>query len=151
MNESQQRQIWRLRHEGVGYGTIAKTINLSRDTVKKYCGRHPELKGLGSLVKENLDEGCGIYCKTCHQVLLHHSTGRPKKFCSAKCRKVHWDTHRDQHDKTKISYDELTCQNCGRSFLSYANPSRKFCSHTCYIQSRFYKGETNDKSTNNGN
>ncbi|MBS8102183.1 helix-turn-helix domain-containing protein, partial [Streptococcus suis] len=52
---------------------------------------------------------------------------------------------------SKTAYEDLTCQQCGRSFLSYANPNRKFCSHSCYIQSRFYKGETNDKPTNNGN
>lgn len=138
MNESQRRQIWQLRHEGLGYGTIAKTLNLSRDTVKKYCGRNPELKGLGSLVKENLDEGGGSYCKTCHQVLVHKATGRPKKFCSDRCRKVWWDTHLDDHEKPRTAYHEVTCQNCGRSFLAYASPTRKFCGHPCYIQSRFY-------------
>ncbi|HFQ3425653.1 TPA: helix-turn-helix domain-containing protein [Streptococcus equi subsp. zooepidemicus] len=150
MNDNQRRQIWKLRSDGFGYGVIAQMLNLSLGSVKQYCRRYPELKGPGELVKIQMDEGVRLYCKNCMQKLQHFNQGRPKKFCSDKCRKVYWDTHREEHDKDKTAYDELTCQNCGRSFLSYANPNRKFCSHSCYIQSRFYKGGHNDQSTNYG-
>ncbi|HEM2757469.1 TPA: helix-turn-helix domain-containing protein [Streptococcus suis] len=153
MDESQRKQIWKMRAEGLGYGLIGRATGLSRDSVKKYCKRNPALLGHGAATKlmAKADQNDGLRCPQCYQALKIHKTGRPKKFCSDKCRKVWWTTHFDEHDKSKTAYEDLTCQQCGRSFLSYANPNRKFCSHSCYIQSRFYKGETNDKSTNNGN
>ncbi|HEM9292377.1 TPA: helix-turn-helix domain-containing protein [Streptococcus agalactiae] len=150
MNENQRRQIWAMRSQGQGYGTIAQAVDLPRDAVRKFCSRRPELKGYGHVVQQMIEAQGYDYCLTCGIKLDHKLLGRPKKFCSDKCRKVYWDTHREEHDKGKTAYDELTCQNCGRSFLSYANPNRKFCSHSCYIQSRFYKGGHNDQSTNYG-
>lgn len=150
MNETQRTQIWAMRSQGLGYGTIAKATHLSRDAVRKFCGRRPELKGYGSVVQLMIREKGYDYCLHCGHILHHKPVGRPKKFCSDRCRKVYWDEHQDEHDKTKTAYQELTCHYCGRSFLSYANPNRKYCSHACYIQERFYKGETNDQSTNHG-
>ncbi|CQR25010.1 Zinc-finger protein [Streptococcus varani] len=150
MNESQRKQIWAMRSQGNGYGTIAQTVHLPKDAVRKFCSRRPELKGYAHVVQQMIAELGYDNCLTCGIKLDHKKTGRPKKFCSDRCRKIHWATHQDQHDKTKTAYDELTCQNCGGSFLSYANPNRKFCSHSCYIQSRFYKGGHNDNSTNHG-
>ena len=49
MNNFQREQIWLLRKNGLGYGEVAKVIGLSKDSVKKYCKRHPELKGQGTL------------------------------------------------------------------------------------------------------
>ncbi|GGE27078.1 hypothetical protein [Streptococcus himalayensis] len=149
MNDNQRREIWKLRSDGFGYGAIAQMLNLSLGSVKQYCRRHPELKGLGELVKVQLDEGERLYCKNCMQKLQHVHQGRPKKFCSNYCRKTWWNTHSEEHDKTKTAYEELTCQNCGR-FLSYANPTRKYCSHECYIHTRFYKGGHHDNSTKHG-
>ena len=150
MNDSQRRDIWRLRRDGFGYRAIAQMLNLSLGSVKQYCRRHPELKGMGNLVKYQLDGGEHIYCKNCMKKLNHTVQGRPKKFCSARCRAIWWRDNQNQPDKTKTAYDELTCQNCGRSFLSYANPARKFCGHPCYIEHRFRKGARNDYSTKYG-
>ena len=151
MNDNQRRDIWKLRSDGLGYGAIAQALNLSLGSVKQYCRRHPELKGPGELVKVQIDEGERLYCKNCMQELHHANQGRPKKFCTDKCRKVYWDTHKGEHDKTNTAYEELTCKNCGRSFLSYANPTRKFCGHPCYIEHRFRKGVGNDYATQYGN
>jgi hypothetical protein len=49
MNNFQREQIWLLRKNGLGYSEVAKAIGLSKDSVKKYCKRHPELKGQGTL------------------------------------------------------------------------------------------------------
>ncbi|HHL0492634.1 TPA: helix-turn-helix domain-containing protein, partial [Streptococcus agalactiae] len=108
------------------------------------------LKGMGQFVKYQLDEGEHPYCKNCMKKLHHAVQGRPKKFCSNRCRAIWWRNHQSQHDKTKTAYDELTCQNCGESFLSYANPKRKFCGHPCYVEYRFRKGVRNDNATNHG-
>ncbi|MCK3942780.1 helix-turn-helix domain-containing protein, partial [Streptococcus suis] len=39
MDESQRKQIWKMRAEGLGYGLIGRATGLSRDSVKKYCKR----------------------------------------------------------------------------------------------------------------
>lgn len=101
----------------MGYGTIAQAVNLPRDAVRKFCSRRPELKGYGHVVQQMIEAQGYDYCLTCGIKLDHKLVGRPKKFCSDKCRKVYWDTHREEHDKDKTAYDELTCQNCGRSFF----------------------------------
>lgn len=93
----------------------------------------------------------GTNCPQCFQPMVPNKTGRPKKFCSDRCRINWWKNHQEEHDKEQTAYEEMTCQCCGRSFLSYANPNRKYCSHACYIQIRFYKGVKNDEPTNNGN
>ena len=152
MNEFQRDQIWLLRNQGLGYGAVAKAIGLKKDAVKQFCKRHPELRGYGNLPQLMIEERVknGTHCPQCFQPMLKKSTGRPKKFCSDRCRIVWWRENQSQHDKSKTAYDELTCQNCGRSFLSYANPTRKYCSHECYIQTRFYKGGHHDQSTQHG-
>ncbi|HGD1608230.1 TPA: helix-turn-helix domain-containing protein [Streptococcus agalactiae] len=150
MNDNQRRGIWKLRRDGFGYGAIAQMLNLSLGSVKQYCRRHPELKGVGQFVKYQLDEGERPYCKNCMKKLHHAVQGRPKKFCSNSCRAIWWRNHQSQHDKTKTAYDELTCQNCGEFFLSCANPKRKFCGHPCYVEYRFRKGVSNDNATQDG-
>ena len=142
MNNFQREQIWLLRKNGLGYGEVAQVIGLSKDSVKKYCKRHPELKGQGTLpylmVEKRVQDGTN--CPQCFQPMVPNKTGRPKKFCSDRCRINWWKNHQEEHDKEQTAYEEMTCHCCGRSFLSYANPNRKYCSHACYIQIRFYKG-----------
>lgn len=141
MDDSQRKQIWKLRADGQGYGTIGKAVGLSKESVKAYCRRNPELLGFGAATKQMAKERQerGKHCPQCCQPLIFKKTGRPKKFCSDKCRKAWWNRHSDEHDKEQTAYFELTCQHCGGDFMSYANANRKFCGHPCYIQSRFYK------------
>lgn len=40
----------------------------------------------------------------------------------------------------KANY-ECICEYCGKTFLSYGNKNRKYCSHSCYINDRFGGGE----------
>lgn len=82
MNENQRRQIWAMRRQGHGYGTIAQAVNLPRDAVRKFCNRRPELKGYGHVVQRMIEEQGYDYCLTCDTKLDHKLVGRPKKFCS---------------------------------------------------------------------
>jgi len=38
----------------------------------------------------------------------------------------------------------IICANCGTEFEAYGNKDRKFCSHNCYIASRFGKEVENE-------
>lgn len=55
MNESQRKQIWTMRSQGMGYGTIAQTVHLPKDAVRKFCSRRPELKGYGHVVQQMIE------------------------------------------------------------------------------------------------
>lgn len=149
MNDFQREQIWTMRTKGLGYGEISRLIGLSKDSVKKFCQRHPELRGVSHLpqmmIKERVEQG--THCPQCFQPMERKGRGRPKKFCSSLCRKRWWLAHPEEHNQEQTAYETRTCHYCGRSFLSYASPNRKYCSHACYIQERFYEGDVYDSTT----
>lgn len=140
MDDFQRKQMRKLRSEGLGYQSIGKIVGLSRDSVRNYCKRNPELLGYRNAVTKMMkDQASGLpCCLHCKETFIPKGTGRPKKFCSDACRRYWWQNHPELHQKQNTAYYELTCQHCGKSFLSYGNANRKFCSHSCYIQSRFY-------------
>lgn len=77
MDESQRKQIWKMRAEGLGYGLIGRATGLSRDSVKKYCKRNPALLGHGAATKQmaKADQNDGIRCPQCYQTLKTHKIG----------------------------------------------------------------------------
>ncbi len=130
MYEIQQQQIRKLRHEGYGYTRIAKSLNLSVNTVKSYCRRH-KLGGNKVLLSHSVE----VDCRNC-QKSISQLPGRKKRvFCSDTCRINWWNSHPEMV-KRKALYS-YTCACCGKSFVSYGNRNRKYCSHTCYVSARF--------------
>lgn len=125
--EKEKIRFWRL--EGLGYGTIAGRMGLSENTVKSFCRRNG-LSGAGA-------KDTGTFCRYCGQSLVPGRQGR--KFCSEACRRAWWKVHPDLVDR--IAFYSFTCSCCGKSFQSYGNRARKFCSHACYISARFGGGE----------
>ena len=45
-----------------------------------------------------------------------------------------WNTH--PADVNKQAFYSITCQHCGKDFLSYGNKNRKYCSRECYSNAR---------------
>ena len=72
--------------------------------------------------------------------LIQPSTGRPKKFCSDKCRREWWKAHPEKLHRKDTAIYTMTCARCGKEFTSYGNKNRKYCSHDCYIKARFWEG-----------
>ena len=128
MTTKQKEQISALRAKGEGYGAIAASLNLSKNTVKSYCRRN-NISVLG-------DEPAGedMRCKQCNQIIVHLHSKRPKTFCNEKCRFAWWNANRNNP-----SY-QATCVHCGTNFNTRGNKSRKYCSHPCYITRRFGEG-----------
>ena len=71
-------------------------------------------------------------------------TGRPKKFCSDKCRREWWKGHPERINRKESAMYPAVCVRCGKEFLSYGNRKRKYCSHDCYIKARFWEVEDED-------
>ena len=142
MAPAQKEEIHKLRLQGLGYKAIAKELLLTVDTVKGYCKRH-HLNGtveVGQLNAKAIKESSGL-CLHCKKSIRQKKRGRTKKFCSDACRYTWWNENPDKRGKTDAAIYHYTCQHCNRRFGSYGNKLRKYCSHDCYIKSRFWREE----------
>ncbi|HFU4054549.1 TPA: RNA polymerase subunit sigma-70 [Streptococcus suis] len=129
MTPEQKVAIRCLREYGLGYKAIGIKLNLSINTIKSFCRREAIKAG------DKTDDELPDYCYACGRVLKHIDGKKKKRFCSTSCRQTWWNDHLDEvHRK---AYSEHICLTCGISFMSYANPKRKYCSHRCYVTARF--------------
>ena len=131
MTDAQAAQIRRMRLEGVGYRAIADALGLSRDIVRNHC-KAKGMAGHGTETARNL-QGCDGTCTCCRKEITQQRMGRPRKFCSEKCRRQWWKTHPEEADRRAAGAKVCTC--CGKGFRAYGD--RKYCSHGCYISDRF--------------
>lgn len=140
MTEAQAKQIVEMRLKGNGYKSIGSVVGLSRDIVRNYCKSH-DLTGYASALTKNVQMRIerGEACLYCGGAVEQPRTGRPKKFCSERCRREWWKQHPEEVKKSEAATYELTCEKCGKPFVSYGNKKRKFCSHDCYIKYRFWR------------
>ena len=139
MTEQQAKQIREMREQGIGYRSIALTVGLSRDIVRNFC-KSRGLSGYGSALTKNIQEQVmlGKACLYCGKEMKQLDTGRPKKFCSDKCRREWWKGHPERINRKESAMYPAVCVRCGKEFLSYGNRKRKYCSHDCYIKARFW-------------
>ncbi len=126
MTDKEKERIADYRREGYGYTEIAKRMSLSVECVRTYCKRH----SLGGVAVKNAS-----YCEECGAVIQQIPSRKHKRFCSDKCRMLWWNTHKESV-RRKANYSVI-CGGCGKSFISYGNKKRKYCSHECYIKKRF--------------
>lgn len=140
MTELQATQIFNLRTQGLGYRAIASAVGLSRDSVRNYC-KSRNMGGYGVAASKNVDlmREYGEICHHCGGTVTQPKTGRPKRFCSEKCRREWWKSHPEAVSRSRESSYELVCRRCKKTFISYGNRNRKYCSHDCYIKHRFWE------------
>lgn len=146
MTQAQANQIVEMRMKGIGYKSIGAVVGLSRDIVRNYCKSH-NLMGYTSALTKNIKMKMenGEACLFCGADMEQPKTGRPRKFCCEKCRREWWKAHPEAVKRSEKASYECTCENCGRTFISYGNKNRKFCSHDCYIKYRFWRDEEDDE------
>ena len=70
-----------------------------------------------------------IICKQCGATAT--TTRHDKEFCSARCRKQWWHSHRGD----SINAVDHVCPVCGQHFRT--NRKQTYCCHSCYIKGRF--------------
>ncbi len=128
MTEHEKEQITQLRLEGKSYGCIARDVELSENTVKSVCRRN-------SIRTPKQAAESNTVCPQCGAQLSPMQTSRPRRFCSNVCRMRWWNAHRDQHHAGAIK--QIHCAGCGKVFHAYEKQQRRFCSHACYIASRY--------------
>lgn len=140
MTDIQKTQIAKLRTAGQGYGSIARTLGLSQNTVKSFCRRNNiHESGIEPSVAFMGETAC---CENCGREIRQMAKRKRKRFCCDKCRNEWWNKHLDQV-KRKAVY-EFKCPHCGRAFQIYGDKRRKYCSHECYIAARFKGGDRHE-------
>lgn len=125
MTICEKEQIRSMRIQGIGYGTIARNLSLSENSVRTYCRRN----GLGADCKN------GVVCKNCGKLIKVIPKQKPRKFCSDACRVAWWNAHPECVNRKAVY--EFTCACCGELFYAYGNRGRKYCCHACYIEDRY--------------
>lgn len=101
---------------------IAIALGLSVNTVRSYIRRHPP--------KDTVQVGC----RQCGKPVMQAKGRKAKYFCSDRCRNAWWNAHPEQVQRK--AYYRLTCEYCGKEFVSYGNRNRKYCSRLCYADAR---------------
>lgn len=137
MTNDQKYMIDFLRSEGLGYKKIAAQIGISENTVKSYIRRsssEPESKK----TEEIIEPAAQHTCLCCGRPVQQNPGRKEKKFCCDKCRNQYWNSHLDQVKRKAIYI--FTCPSCGKTFSAYGNANRKYCSHACYVATRFGGG-----------
>ena len=142
MTDLEAAQVKEMRLNGMGYRAIAEALGLSRDIVRNHC-KAKGMDGYVAAAVKNLQEreGQGGICICCGEEISQQGNGRPRKFCSEKCRRQWWKTHPEEGNR-KAVYTQV-CARCGKEFTAYGNSHRKYCSHDCYIKARFWRDEEN--------
>jgi len=133
MTETEKSLLVKYRQQGKGCAEIARLLNVSANTVKSFLQRNRVLvEALPAAsevpTKPRIQKGC---CKQCGIQLTQAEHTREKQFCSDKCRMQWWHEHRD---RSKMAVERV-CPECRRTFMT--NRVQKYCSHECYILSRF--------------
>ena len=137
MTDEQRAVIRRLRQQNNSYVSIAGTLGVSVSAVKGYCQRNGLTGNRAAAVKDIPDDPS--VCLGCGKPIVQRDGIKRIKFCSAGCRQAWWNAHPEKVNR-KANYG-FTCACCGKPFSAYGNRGRKYCSHACYIQSRFRGGE----------
>ena len=153
LTDEQKEFIRLMRSAGKGYALIAKTLSLSRDTVRSYCKRNEideqvadgqasdeHKSGRGDEPIEPVDL---VFCRNCGKPVVQVPKRKKKVFCCDSCRRTWWNSHPEKITQRAIYY--FVCPTCGSKFSSYGHAERKYCSHSCYIKGRY--GSTPDAAS----
>ena len=122
MTEELKKQIMELKNKGYGYRKIAVELGLSENSVHSFIQRL------------NTNE----FCKECGAKIKSTPGKRKKLYCDTKCRMAWWSKHKmDINRKSRV---ESTCACCGCTFMAYEHEHKKYCSHYCYVKTRYGGG-----------
>lgn len=124
MTNFEIQQIRTLQCQGLGYRRIASMLNLSPNSVKSYCQRHPM----------EPTPRADAYCKQCGKPISFVAGKKKRQFCSDRCRQIWWNAHRTEVNRR--TFHERSCRHCGRIFSAYGRPNQLFCSRSCFASSR---------------
>ena len=139
MTQEIGRQITSLRLKGLGYKSIALAVGITKESVRYYCKKNGLDGFIGSkkIIYEAPKNNPDI-CKFCGGMIERSPRSGKKLFCCEEHRRAWWKAHPEEARRGKEATYKCECSYCKRIFYSYGNKNRKYCSHDCYIQDRFW-------------
>lgn len=142
MTADEKEKIRELRLKGMGYKGIAALLGLSRDIVRGFCKRNG-LEGDSCVAALNVEEKIKqkLLCACCEKPIKQKDQGRIRRFCCEECRRKWWSKHQSERNRSDAATYKYNCPYCEKEFSIYGNKKRKYCSHDCYIKSRFWRKE----------
>lgn len=145
MNNEEKQRIIDMKVSGKSANAISKELNISLNTVKSFLRRNKENINANDKANENIivlsetrksePPTFDGKCLNCGKDIIQNDKTKKRKFCSEECKKEWWKHHTECLNKKAIY--EIKCEGCSKTFKSYGNKNRKYCSHSCYIVSRF--------------
>ena len=127
--EIAREQARLLRGHGMGYKRIAGITGLTKDAVRNACKRIDadcEDRDLFKRIE------AGQACAYCGGEMEQHGSGRPRRFCSERCRRQYWRLHRSEQKKKEDKLFLRSCAYCGRTFQIYGKNDRTYCCREHY-------------------
>lgn len=112
-------------------------VNVAKQNVEEICNAYQLSYEIDAKKYDAsaTDEVMVKACECCGNPVSQNPGRKQKRFCSDSCRNHWWNTHMEDVDR-RANY-ECVCECCGKTFSSYGNKKRKYCSHSCYINGRF--------------
>lgn len=111
-----------LQRRGFGYKKISALTGINANTVKAHCRRHK------TEAAAPVDQTTA-FCRGCGRAIEVVVKRKPRQFCSDACRMKWWNSHLELVKRK--AYYSFTCPQCKRTFESYGNNHRKYCSRHC--------------------
>ena len=148
MTELQKSRIRSLREQGTGFAEIARQMDIPRETVKSFCRRNgviviSEALPVPSTMHEK-GQAVSDSCRACGKTIEQIGGRKKRVFCCDQCRTNWWRRNQDKIRRRETALYSFTCAGCGREFTAYGNQHRKYCSHECYIRTRFGTEDVQD-------
>ena len=117
---TQKEIIIALREEGFSYQEIAKIAGCTVDFARTVWSR-------ASRMQKPEEHSDGV-CKFCGKKLEGTKVTKPRQFCDDKCCDAYFN-ERKAH-KPYI----LICELCGKEFISFGAPKKRFCGRDCQTE-----------------
>lgn len=97
MDDLQKEGIRIYRYLGIGYKRIARDLWLPVGTIRKWCRKN----GMGGVAVNAADNAAAWAdkngrCLYCGRKLKPSGRGRPRKFCSGKCRTAYFRLRKEK-------------------------------------------------------
>lgn len=133
ITKTQRENIATLRRMGRSYEEIGKAMGIHKGTIKTFCWRN-NIKPDGAPSQQEI-----YFCRECGKTIVQKPKMKKRFFCCDACGYKWWKEHPERINRKAIY--SFTCAGCGQPFTAYGNNKRKFCSHQCYINTRFKGGD----------
>ena len=117
MSFTQKDLIVAYREEGLSYREIAGKTGASEQFCRTVCSRASRKK-LGDVPPVGM-------CRFCGKQLVYTEKAKKRHFCSDQCRNSYYN--REKKHKSYIR----DCECCGKEFVSFGYPKKRFCSREC--------------------